>query len=85
MSINCPIHFEKDLHIPILYVSFYLILKLWQNKKDLKFVWNDVFFSAVSCKKDIIFGPSYFVRALVKYLKSHKRKLFKTHSEQRNQ
>ena len=39
---------------------------------------NDVFFSAVSCKKDIIFGrhlfsfvgPSYFVRALV-YMNHH--------------
>ena len=36
------------------------LLKLWQNMKGRMFVFhvpqNDVFFSAASCKKDIIFG-----------------------------
>ena len=36
------------------------LLKLWQNKKDRNLfempTQNDAFFSAASCKKDIIFG-----------------------------
>ena len=67
---------QNEIEGALIFVTFFgriFVIKLWQNKKGRNSfempTKNDVFFSAGSCKKDIIFGGHLFsFLALLIYL-----------------